>query len=350
MLPGAMFPCVAALPIIVGICGAFYVLELQRIPSSIAWCLAIAGTALLILSVGSFLCTATSEPGMMPRASALTALTLSSAGRSSVEDLCREYAAIGYTAQEVAAMEEKLLRHVQSFPILAEDAEPTPAAIEQVNQFWGRLFKDKRFMHLKWCSTCEIRRPPGCSHCSHCDSCVRGFDHHCHWVGNCIGSRSHRCFLTFLLATSWLAALVIATCIGDIAVEIVGHCRQHPDLLSSNRRKILAGLLATNSIILGGTLLCRLVQTYCKTWSHKSRQQPSRVLAQAQAIGLASLAGLTAVWIFLAACFGVIPLVPLMFLVVTSAFSFGLCQMLLEQVSNLGHGLTLKQRVVLETW
>ena len=361
MLPGTFFPCILALPIVVGICAAFFILELPRVPGSIAVGLAISGAVLLVVSILSFLCTATTEPGMIPRASGLTALTLSSTGRRSVEILCREYAASfsepppgrdpefsSYSAAVSAAMEEKLLRHVQTFPTFEEDEEPTPAAIEEVSQFWARIFQDKRFKQLKWCSTCEIRRPAGCSHCSHCDNCVRGFDHHCHWVGNCIATRSHKCFLIFLIATTFLASLVVTTCLADIAIAFVDHCKQHPDLLGSFQHKVLTGLFATGIMILVATLLCRLAQPYYKTWSRKSRQQPSRVLLQAQAIGLASLLGLTAVWIGLAALYGVLPLVPVMLLAVTMAFSYGLCQMLLQQVSNLGHGLTLKQRVVLE--
>jgi hypothetical protein len=66
---------------------------------------------------------------------------------------------------------------------------------------------------FRYCSTCNIFRPPRSKHCNSCNVCVDHFDHHCPWVGNCIGARNHRFFFLFLASISGLTVLVTAAAV-----------------------------------------------------------------------------------------------------------------------------------------
>uniref|UniRef100_A0A671QKP4 Palmitoyltransferase n=1 Tax=Sinocyclocheilus anshuiensis TaxID=1608454 RepID=A0A671QKP4_9TELE len=108
---------------------------------------------------------------------------------------------------------------------------------------------------LKYCFTCKIFRPPRASHCSLCDNCVERFDHHCPWVGNCVGRRNYRFFYLFILSLSFLTIFIFAFVITHV-------------ILRSNRTGFLSALKDSPiSIFLDGCTVLEVVVCFFSVWS-----------------------------------------------------------------------------------
>ena len=60
---------------------------------------------------------------------------------------------------------------------------------------------------FSYCYTCNIIKPPRTSHCVKCDNCCQRFDHHCFWLGTCVGKRNYKYF--FLLLTTLVINIII---------------------------------------------------------------------------------------------------------------------------------------------
>eukprot|EP00451_Oxyrrhis_marina_P008745 CAMPEP_0204324726 /NCGR_PEP_ID=MMETSP0469-20131031/10458_1 /ASSEMBLY_ACC=CAM_ASM_000384 /TAXON_ID=2969 /ORGANISM="Oxyrrhis marina" /LENGTH=361 /DNA_ID=CAMNT_0051306437 /DNA_START=75 /DNA_END=1160 /DNA_ORIENTATION=- len=132
------------------------------------------GLVLTVISVVSFVCTVFSDPGVLPR-------------REDPKE----------TFDEAAHLSRR-----QSPP-------RTQNVIVHGNA-----------VTLKWCHTCNIYRPPRSSHCSVCDTCVERFDHHCPWVGNCIGQRNYYLFYTFVTSTAILTVYCFSFVVAHVCRRV----------------------------------------------------------------------------------------------------------------------------------
>jgi palmitoyltransferase len=98
-----------------------------------------------------------------------------------------------------------------------------PHMHEATEQPLATLSVAKRDGRRRWCDICKIAKPDRCHHCSECDKCVLRMDHHCPWVGNCIGYSNHKFFYLFILYASMAALWVVATMV-PLLISAIGRC------------------------------------------------------------------------------------------------------------------------------
>lgn len=75
------------------------------------------------------------------------------------------------------------------------------------------LVYNSSIIKLKPCRNCWIIRPPRAVHCIECNLCVEIFDHHCPWLGTCIGKRNYRFFLLFIFCLFVLIIVNLGICV-----------------------------------------------------------------------------------------------------------------------------------------
>lgn len=113
---------------------------------------------------------------------------------------------------------------------------------------------------MSTCRTCNVTRPPRSFHCSRCDACVEVhgkllrtnfiIDHHCPWVGNCVGKRNHKFFALFITYTGF-------HCIFSTITGLVALINKYPKIL--NGEEMLINFPCWITTIFGAMMACTLI-------------------------------------------------------------------------------------------
>lgn len=64
--------------------------------------------------------------------------------------------------------------------------------------------EDVQMREVRYCIVCQLEQPVRCKHCSKCGKCVTLHDHHCPWMGTCVGEKNRFWFYWYLLFQSAL--------------------------------------------------------------------------------------------------------------------------------------------------
>ena len=83
------------------------------------------------------------------------------------------------------------------------------------------------FRKYKICNTCNVIRPLRSSHCGNCNNCVMKFDHHCPWIGTCVGKRNYHYFFLFLCFLNLTQIFVALFSIVHISVKIAFNVKEY---------------------------------------------------------------------------------------------------------------------------
>ncbi|XP_070567975.1 palmitoyltransferase ZDHHC18-like isoform X1 [Ptychodera flava] len=159
--------------------GLFFGFDCPYLAVNLTWAIPVIAGLLFFFVMAALLRTSFSDPGVIPRA----------------------------TPDEAADIERQI-----EVPNPNNPTYRPPPRVKEVT-INGQVVK------LKYCFTCKIFRPPRASHCSICDNCVERFDHHCPWVGNCVGKRNYRYFYLFILSLAFLCVFVFACVITHLILR-----------------------------------------------------------------------------------------------------------------------------------
>lgn len=111
----------------------------------------------------------------------------------------------------------------------------------------------------RWCSRCKRAKPPRAHHCSACNVCVLKMDHHCPWMGNCVGLFNHGHFVRFCV---YVVLCLVSSVLAVIQWMIDGYRYRwlYVQSLSSDWRLVL--VVFASSTAIGVTIFVGVLAGY----------------------------------------------------------------------------------------
>ena len=129
------------------------------------------------------------------------------------------------------------------FLIMSSFRDPGILRRYHYSGFYMNQRKNSKIFHLgfirqyKYCGTCSIMRPLRSSHCFDCNNCVEKCDHHCPWIGNCVGKRNYLFFFLFVLFLTFSILFMEAFCIAHIWKYLHDSIEENNLKRNKNKRK-----------------------------------------------------------------------------------------------------------------